>query len=460
MCADLDEAILERVRQAIPKNVIDIANVLDRAGHRTWVVGGSLRDQLRKVMGQADISPGADWDLATDARPETVQRLFRRVIPTGIKHGTVTVLIGKQGYEVTTLRGEVGYSDGRRPDSVYYVDDIREDLARRDFTVNAIAYDPLRQELVDPFDGIGDLRRRIIRAVGLASDRFGEDGLRVLRAARFVATLEFSLDPETAAAIRPSLESFAKVSPERVREEWVKAMKSNKPSRAFQVMREHGLLEVTAPVLASGETQLDMALRTVDLCPISVCLRFAALLHNLGAPTEAPVGASPAFPATHDLRAAELAHGLLASLRFSNKDRDHIVALVRHHSPVDPHASTDAELRRWLRRVGPELLPDLEHLMLAIARARNDAELEADIESLFARAHALLAAAPPLKIGDLKVSGADLQRELHLAPGRVIGELLKALLDLVVESPEQNEPDRLLKAAREWLRDNEPGSSR
>ena len=454
MCADLDQAALDRVRQAIPKNVIEIANVLDRAGHRIWVVGGSLRDQLRKVICQAGISPGADWDLATDARPEAVQRLFRRVIPTGIKHGTVTVLIGKQGYEVTTLRGEVGYSDGRRPDNVYYVDDIREDLARRDFTVNAIAYDPLRHQLEDPFDGIGDLRRRIIRAVGVASDRFGEDGLRVLRAARFVATLEFSLDPTTAAAIRPSLESFGKVSPERIREEWVKVMKSERPSRAFRVMREHGLLDVTAPVLRSDEALLDVAFKTVDVCAPSVCLRFAALLHNVRAPADSPTSASPTFPTTHAERSAELAHGLLAALRFSNKDRDHIVALVRHHTMIDPRNSSDADLRRWLRRVGPELLPDLEQLMLAIARARGSAESEADVAFLHARARAVLATAPPLKVGDLKLSGADLKRELQLAPGPVIGELLGALLDVVLEAPQKNQPEMLLQAAREWLRDN------
>src|SRR5690606_8697017 len=172
MTAQLDAQALAALHAAIPPQVLEIARVLDHAGHRTWVVGGSLRDQLRATLDPTCNNRETDWDLASDARPEAVQRLFKRVIPTGIKHGTVTVLRGGIGYEITTLRGEVGYSDGRRPDAVFFVDEIHEDLARRDFTINAIAYDPIRGNLEDPFGGIEDLRRQLIRAaIGRASCR-------------------------------------------------------------------------------------------------------------------------------------------------------------------------------------------------------------------------------------------------------------------------------------------------
>ena len=227
----------------IPDPVVEVCRRLDEAGHRAWVVGGCVRDLL---MGRAV----SDWDLATSALPGEVQTTFRRTIPTGIQHGTVTVIHGGQHYEITTLRGEGAYSDGRRPDNVEFVTEIEADLGRRDFTINAIAYDPIDDQLIDPFDGLGDLERGVVRAVGDALRRFSEDGLRVLRAARFAATLEFTLDADTEAAIAPTLETFRRVSAERVREEWLKALKARKPSVAFDIMARTGMLAVTAPMLA------------------------------------------------------------------------------------------------------------------------------------------------------------------------------------------------------------------
>ena len=458
MTTSLAASVLDTLGQAIPAHVLEIARVLDRAGHRTWVVGGSLRDQLRKIMDGSSPSPGADWDLATNAKPAVVQRLFKRVIPTGIKHGTVTVMLGQHGYEVTTLRGEGGYTDGRRPDAVYFVDEIREDLARRDFTINAIAYDPLARVVDDPFDGIGDLQRRLIRAVGAPAERFGEDGLRVLRAARFVATLEFELDPETARAIEPSLYSFRKVSPERVRDEWVKAMKGRAPSRAFRVMRDHGLLDVTAPELlarseSGGDSPLDVALRAVDSSAPVAAVRFAALVHNIG---------STSVTDQHANHSAELTFGLLSSLRFSNKDRDRITSLVRYHRAPNPDTLSDADLRRWLKRIGPELLDDLHSLMIAVARAHTEpptpeasspqrAATLAEVERLVGRARALLELAPPLSIGELALSGNDLRQELNLPPGPLLGRTLQALLELVLDDPELNQRARLLALARETV---------
>ena len=173
-----------RLSEGVPSEVRELCARLQEGGFRSWIVGGCVRDQLLNDWNGRPLDARGDWDIATSARPEQVQALFRRVIPTGIQHGTVTVLMKKSQYEVTTLRGETSYTDGRHPDAVYFVDDIKDDLARRDFTINAIAYDPLADRLIDPFDGIADLRVRRLRAVGNAAVRFAEDGLRVLRASR------------------------------------------------------------------------------------------------------------------------------------------------------------------------------------------------------------------------------------------------------------------------------------
>ena len=214
----------------VPSNVRAICEKLHNHGHEAWVVGGAVRDS---IMGR----PAHDWDISTSAHPRTLieERVFSRIVETGIQHGTVTVMLNGEGYEVTTYRGDGEYTDGRRPDKVTFLNTIEEDLARRDFTVNAIAYSPLSDTFCDPFGGRADIEAKVLRAVGDPSKRFAEDGLRVLRAARFVATLGFTIEAQTFAAIRPSLGTYANVSVERIQEEWFKAMTAEKPSKAFRL---------------------------------------------------------------------------------------------------------------------------------------------------------------------------------------------------------------------------------
>jgi tRNA nucleotidyltransferase (CCA-adding enzyme) len=453
-----------RLQRSVPAAVRELSNRLSQAGFRSWIVGGCVRDELLTEL-RGDGSAGArnDWDIATDAKPEQVVSLFRRVIPTGIQHGTVTVLLDKEQYEVTTLRGETTYSDGRRPDSVYFVDDIKDDLARRDFTVNAIAYDVLNDRLIDPFDGIADLERGLLRAVGTPADRFAEDGLRVLRAARFVATLELELDPDTARAIEPSLASYRKVSAERIRDEWMKAMKADQPSRAFEVMREHGLLAVSAPELLEsvGCTQnryhaYDVwghAMSCMDHCAPDPVLRVAGLLHDVGKPR------SRAFSDKtqdytfyeHERIGAEMAEPLLARLRFSNEERKHIVSLVRHHLICYDETWSDAAVRRWLRRVTPELAPDLYRLSRAdlLGKGKDPAAEIERLEALQEHVKRVIEAGAALSPKDLSVNGNDLMKELGIKPGPKLGEILRALLDEVVEDPRKNERELLLERARE-----------
>jgi tRNA nucleotidyltransferase (CCA-adding enzyme) len=433
-------------------------------GHRAWIVGGCLRDLL---LGKSV----ADWDIATDARPEQVMGIFAHVVPTGIAHGTVTVLDdadASHGFEVTTLRGETVYSDGRRPDAVYFVNDIVADLARRDFTVNAIALEPLAGELIDPFEGQADLAARTLRAVGDPQQRFAEDGLRVLRAARFAATLGMEIEPATYAAIGVSLATYRRVSPERIRDEWLKALRAEQPSRAFEVMRDTGILALTVPELLEGVGMeqnrwhgYDVwhhTLACVDACAGEPILRMAALLHDLGKPR------TRAFSDTtqdytfhdHDRVGAEMADPILTRLRFSNHDRARIVHLVRHHLILYTDDWTDAAVRRWLARVTPERLDDLFRLGEADIRAkgRDCAEDLARLARLQARVERIRTPGVALDVRALAIGGRDLIDELGMQPGPAIGALLDALLEAVLAEPAVNERDELLRRARQLQRGN------
>ncbi|MEO8903352.1 MAG: HD domain-containing protein [Polyangiaceae bacterium] len=456
-----------RLNDSVPSEVRELCARLREGGFRAWIVGGCVRDQLlAELNGKAGSDIRGDWDIATSARPEQVQKLFRRVIPTGIQHGTVTVLAQHGSYEVTTLRGETSYTDGRRPDGVYFVDDIKDDLARRDFTINAIAYDPLEDQLIDPFNGEVDLRARLLRAVGDPRVRFAEDGLRVLRAARFVATLQVELESETAQAIEPSLNSYRKVSAERVRDEWLKATKATKPSRAFEVMKDHGLLAITAPELIEsvGCEQnryhaYDVwghAMHCLDNCPQNPVLRMAGLLHDVGKPRSRAFSdkTSDYTFYEHERIGAEMTGPLLERLRFSNEERTRIVALVRHHLICYDGTWTDTAVRRWVRRVSPELVDDLYALSEADVRSKGkDASEDLDhITELKTHVAKVIAAGAAFNVKDLALNGGEMMKELALKPGPDIGRVLRALLEEVVEDPSKNTKELLLERASELLK--------
>jgi tRNA nucleotidyltransferase (CCA-adding enzyme) len=415
-----DSEVRARLSAAVPAEVREVCEVLTRGGHQAVTVGGAVRDAM---LGR---SPG-DWDVASSARPEQVQALFKRTIPTGIEHGTVTVMVGKGerriGVEVTTFRGEGAYTDARRPDSVVFGVPLREDLARRDFVINAMAYDPIADAIFDPFGGQADLAARRLRAVGDAVARFTEDGLRVMRAVRFAAVLDLELDPATEAGIAPALPSLRKVSQERVHDELVKLFAAARPSIGLAIARRAGVLAVILPELAPADAAWPAILARVDAAEGGVA-RFAALLAEVGDPA--------------------VVDAALRRLKLSNEDRERIGKAARVFAVANAGAWTDVAIRRVLAGVGRKWAGDA----VALWRAEGAASGSPTVQGLAARADAILARGDALAVGDLAISGGDLMKALGIAPGRRVGEILAGLVERVLDEPGLNERERLIEIAR------------
>jgi len=439
-----------------------VLRTLRGAGKQAWLAGGSVRDLLRGVQAQ-------DFDVATDALPEQVPKLFPRVIPTGMQHGTVTVLSGEHKIEVTTFRGEGPYLDGRRPSSVTFLGDIDGDLARRDFTVNAIAWDPLSGAIRDPFSGREDLQRCRLRAVGDPLARFREDGLRPLRAVRLATTLRLALEPGTRRAISQSLDVFAKVAIERVREEFIKLLvRGEPPSRGLRLLLRTGLLERIIPELLESVGfpqnrfhRWDVwrhTLLSVDAAPKDLVVRLAALLHDVAKPrSAAPKEGSPGENTfyDHEKLGARLAADILQRLRFPRREVERVALLVAEHNWYYQPEWNDATVRRVLARVGPEELPSLWALRRADLKARGRFVEEglANQDEAEARFQREIDRAAVLKISDLAIGGEDVKRELQLAPGPQVGQVLARLLDRVIDDPNLNSRDALLRLLPEVARE-------
>jgi putative nucleotidyltransferase with HDIG domain len=432
-----------------------------------YLVGGAVRDLFRGEKPQ-------DWDLATSARPEEVIAMFRRVIPTGIKHGTVTVHYKGRAIEITTFRTESEYRDGRRPDRVDFAATIEEDLSRRDFTMNAIALRLPSGDPADPFGGRADIQKKLIRCVGKPEERFAEDGLRPLRAVRFAATLGFTVDPATLAAIHPALGVTAKVSPERVRDELDKILDAGghaaafrekshtgTPSAAFRLMEQTGLLELLLPELAvcRGVDQkgyhhfdvLDHSLLACDYAsrkkyPREVIL--AALFHDIGKPAARKAGEQGVWTFyQHEQESARLCRNILTRFRYPNAVIDTTCHLVEEHMFGYTEDWSDAAVRRFIIRVGEENLENLYRLRRADACAMAGLEPGPDfLLPLVSRVDAVLAGNRAFSLKDLAVSGKDLIG-IGVKPGKYMGVILKELFETVVDDPALNNRDKLLEIA-------------
>ncbi|NBB90244.1 MAG: HD domain-containing protein [Spirochaetes bacterium] len=444
-------------RISTPRVLDELARHFDRAGFRCFLVGGALRNiALRGAP--------MDYDLATDAHPKDVHRIFRRVIPTGIQHGTVTVLYKGHQFEVTTFRTESMYSDSRRPDSVAFSTSIEEDLARRDFTINGMALDLVSREFFDPHGGLGDIKAKKVRAIGDPARRFGEDGLRVMRALRFATQLEFDLAPATREAIPSALPALNKVSAERKRDELVKTIEAEHPARGILLMQETGVMSQLIPELAACDSmpQGEGVNRTVLTHSAYACegaprdrieIRLAALLHDVGKVDtyEEDEEVGMRFHG-HDAVSAEHARAILSRLRFSNNVIDAVSHLVRHHMfGYDPTSWTNATVRRFISRVGAEYVGDLILLRRADSYGKaGHAVHDRRLDALEEHVRQVLAADSALSVKDLAVNGNILHEAAGVPKGPLMGRTLEFLLESVLQDPSQNTRDKLVEIARNY----------
>ncbi|AEF80876.1 CCA tRNA nucleotidyltransferase [Leadbettera azotonutricia] len=445
--------------------VKEISAIFSNQGKQVYLVGGAVRDLLRSRKAK-------DWDLATDALPDEVIAFFKEksgpggkplgfVIPTGIKHGTVTVHFRGNEFEVTTFRADKGYSDGRRPDTVEFGVSIDEDLARRDFTMNAAAYKLPEGPLTDPFNGCADIKAKLIRSVGNPVERFAEDGLRPVRAMRFASQLGFQVDDAVLAAIPAALPLTAKVAPERMRDELDKIIMSPEPSAAFLLMEKTGLLELILPDLAAcrgvdqkGFHRFDVLEHSLLACDFAARenapreVRLAAIFHDLGKKTTRKLGDKGVWTFhQHEEESSRLAKEIMLNFRYPNAVMDKVCHLIEEHMFHYEDNWTDAAVRRFIIRAGEEDLPDLYALRRADAYGTAKTEPAPDfLLPLTRRVEKVLAGSRALSLKDLAVTGYDL-KEAHVKPGKHMGIILNELLEAVIDDPSLNTREKLIQIA-------------
>ncbi len=438
----------------LPEDVKWIIQTLTEYGHEAYAVGGCVRDSILERKPQ-------DWDITTSAQPEQVKEIFHHTIDTGIEHGTVTVMRNHVGYEVTTYRIDGEYLDGRHPTEVTYTTNLIEDLKRRDFTINAMAYNE-ENGLVDAFDGIGDLERKVIRCVGNPMERFSEDALRMLRAVRFAAQLGFSIAPETKEAIRKLAPTIQKVSAERIQVELIKLLTSAHPEE-IQTAYELGLTAQFFPEFDAmmqceqnnkhhrysvGEHTV-VALKET---PTDKVIRIATLLHDIAKPVcrkEDEAGVHHFHG--HMDEGAKMARVVLRRLKFDNDTTQKVCALVQWHD--DRPAMTQKSVRKAITRVGLEQYPALFAIKKADILAQSDyqrTEKLAYVSQYEAIYHEILEKKQCLSKKELAINGRDLLA-MGVGQGKEIGKIIDAIFEQVLDNPEQNDRETLLEMAHKMI---------
>jgi tRNA nucleotidyltransferase (CCA-adding enzyme) len=435
-------------RKMIPDYV---KNILDRMkDYQAFIVGGACRDMLQQLTPH-------DWDVATDARPEDIVELFQdySLNRQGEKHGTVTVIEREthQQVEITTFRVDEAYSDGRRPDSVGFVRDIREDLSRRDFTINAIAVSWPGLEVVDPFGGVDDLARGLIRCVGEPAKRFSEDGLRLLRAVRLRAENGWTIEKATYAAIKAQSRLINKISRERVRDELTRIIMGRCVAQGLRDLMHTGLMAKMVPELADSigfdqktpyhyRTLDEHIIETVSWVSQHRAVRLAALLHDVAKPATFTVEEGRGHFYGHNKLGADMAAVALRRLRFGREIVDRVTLLVREHMFSYGPGVTDQGLRRLVGRVGKDNIADLFDLRRADILA-SGGMVDPWLDQTWDRVMEVISGNEPTGESDLAVSGHDVMELTGWAPGPQVGRVLAILLEAVINDPSLNKKDQL-----------------
>ncbi|MEM5947758.1 CCA tRNA nucleotidyltransferase [Spirochaetia bacterium 38H-sp] len=442
----------------LPETLIEIANTLKKNKHQCYIVGGAVRDI---AMGKEP----DDYDLASSATPEEIKKIFKKVIPTGIQHGTVTILIKRDKYEITTFREEEGYTDLRHPDKIRYTRSLETDLSRRDFTINALALDPITEEIYDLYQGYADIKKKIIKTVGQPDKRFEEDALRILRAIRFAAQLGFTIEKETYKAIKRHSKNIQQISWERIREEFTKVLLSPSPSLGIKLMEETEILQYIIPELLTCKNisqgkahRFDVYHHLLASCDLvekkDIIIKLAALFHDIGKPItkiEIP-GKGLAFY-DHDKESAKIAKKILKRLKYPNSTIEKVTHLIQNHMIKYTEDWTDAAIRRHITRIGKDNLDQLLELLKADRWGITGTKTKVtDIEALRYRINTELNKSNALTIKDLKINGNTLQETLEIPAGPWIGKILKYLMEAVLDDPKLNTKEKLIEIAKKYYK--------
>lgn len=446
--------------QKIPSAVFSFVAEFEKNGFACYPVGGAVRDLL---LGKRP----TDFDFTTDARPEAVMKLFRSVIPTGIRHGTVTVLYRHHSFEVTSYRSEESYSDGRHPDRVSFDCTLEEDLKRRDFTINALALDIAGKRIIDLFDGRSDLKNKRIRCIGNPEERFREDALRLMRAARFASRLSFTIEEKTFEAMKRLAPSVSRISVERIREEIMKIITSPRPSVGFEMMRETGLTKTVLPELENcvGFEQNEFHRFDVYRHLLAACdylpaekpqIRLAALLHDIGKPASFALRDGRRTFYGHEIKSADMADRIMHRLKFSNSEIETVLFLIRNHMIHYTPEWSDSAVRRFMAAVPPEKRPDFFALKEADAFAHEGTRPNPLFQKEFLdRIAACEAQNAALSLKDLAVNGNDLA-SIGFPKTPQMGRMLKILLEAVLDDPQMNTKEKLLNLAVNYRKEFMP----
>ncbi len=443
------------MRIIMPKNANRIIHTLQNAGYEAYIVGGCVRDA---ILGR---EPG-DWDITTSAKPEEVKALFHRTIDTGIEHGTVTVMLDKEGYEVTTYRVDGKYEDHRRPTSVTFTASLLEDMKRRDFTINAMAYNET-EGVIDHFGGIEDLERKIIRCVGEPKERFDEDALRILRALRFSAQLDFSIEEKTQEAIRNQAMFLQDISAERIHVELTKLLTSRHPER-LRTAYELGVTNVVLPEFdAMMETEQnnqhhlynvgEHTLRVVQEVSATETMRWAALLHDVAKPACKTSDEAGDHFYEHNVKGMDMAEEILQRLKFDNVTIARVKRLVLWHDYGMGKAPSLRSFRKSLSKMGADLFDDYTDIKRADTLAQSDYMREeklGNLEVLKEHYKTIMEQQQCLSLKDLAINGKDLI-DMGMKPGKDMGAMLQYLLDSVLEEPERNTRDALCELVKQKI---------
>lgn len=435
----------------LPKGVRYILKELSTNGHEGYVVGGCIRDVL------IGITP-KDYDVTTSATPEEVMALFKKTVPTGLKHGTVEVHTHDGAFDVTTYRMDGEYEAHRYPKNVIFVDDLVEDLRRRDITINAIAYNP-EKGIIDPFNGTEDIHRRIVRAVGNPILRFKEDALRILRAVRLSTTLHFNIEENTLKAMVETMDGLRFISEERIREELNNILLSKNPARGIRMLFDLGIMKYVLPELMSmsgflqhnphhDKDVLGHTLEVLSHVPADLPVRLAALFHDSGKPSTFTMdekGIGHFYG--HEKRSRDIAHDVLMRLKYDHKTIRKVETLVYFHM-TSTDMKNEVKLKKFINKLGVENLNALIDLKIAdfIGKREGNDEKLYEINSFRNRIEHIINRGDPLTVRDLAVNGKDILA-LGIREGQEVGWILDVLLEKVLKNPDDNHKELLLEYA-------------